>query len=386
MFFGDTRSASGLSTHPDPAVAAGEAIGAVVEQIGTDPDLVTIFVSGSTIASLDDILDAAQALLSPHVLVGCSAAGVLGGSEEVETGTGLVVWAGRVPEDYDRSSLQPVRLEAPAEGAGGVASTILGMPSLSDDSALLLLADPFSFPADRFLEELASVAPGVPVIGGLASAGRAPGENRLVVNGTVHSSGAVGVVLPAELIQLTVSQGCRPIGKPWVVTKGHGNLIVELAGRPALQRVREMIDELEPEDRALAAQGFHAGFVANEQRERFHTGDFLIRGVMGADRETGAVAVGANVTVGQVVQFQVRDAISASGELRRLLPPEAEGALVFTCNGRGSHLFAEPSHDAAMIEELARGGVAGMFCAGELGPVGTANTLHGFTASVLWWR
>lgn len=376
------RTAAGLSTHPDPAVATGEAVGEVVERIGTGVDLAVVFVSGSTVAALDDVLDAVHQLLQPEIVVGCTAVGVLGGSEEVESGAGLSIWGGHLPDGLDSSVLRPIHIEA--------ADMLVGMPSLAPDDAVLLLADPFTFPVDQLLEELDTAAPGVPVIGGLASAGRAPDQNRLFAgrpdNLAVRTSGAVGVVLPAELMQLTVSQGCRPIGEPWVITKGAGNLIAELAGKPALERLNDMIGELSPEERALASQGLHCGFVARDTRDDFNTGDFLIRGVLGADRSTGVVAVGATVELGDVVQFQVRDSASATTELSRLLPDEADGAIVFTCNGRGSHLFAEPSHDAAMIAEVATGGVAGMFCAGELGPVGATNALHGFTASVLWWR
>ncbi len=375
-------TAAGLSTHPDPAVATGEAVGSVVERIGAGVDLAVVFVSGSTIAALDDVLDAVHQLLRPTIIIGCTAAGVLGGSEEVESGAGLSIWGGRLPDAMDVASLRPIEINA--------TDMLLGLPSLSEDDAVLLLADPFTFPVDQLLAELEIAAPGVPVIGGLASAGRAPEHNRLFVGApgqlAIRTAGAVGLVLPASLLQLTVSQGCRPIGEPWVVTKGAGNLITELAGKPALERLTSMIEELSPEERMLASQGLHCGFVARETRDDFNTGDFLIRGVLGADRSTGVVAVGATVEVGDVVQFQVRDAASATAELSRLLPDQADGAIVFTCNGRGSHLFEVPSHDAAMIAEVAGGGVAGMFCAGELGPVGAMNAMHGFTASVLWWR
>ncbi len=376
------KSAAGLSTHPDPAVATGEALGAVVERVGTGVDLAIVFVSGSTIAALDDVLDAVRQLLSPSVVIGCSAVGVLAGAEEAESGSGLAIWGGWLPEHLDPSVLLPVTIEAQ--------NMLGGLPSLTEREALMVLADPFTFPADQLLDELRVAAPGVPVIGGLASAGRAPAQNRLFVGRgddlQVVTDGAVGLVLPAELLQLTVSQGCRPIGEPWVITKGSGNLIHELAGKPALERLNDMVQALSSEERMLASQGLHCGFVAQNSRDDFNTGDFLIRGVLGADRSTGVVAVGAAVEVGDVVQFQVRDAASASAELLRLLPGQADGAVVFTCNGRGSHLFAEPSHDASIVAELATGGVVGMFCAGELGPVGATNALHGFTASVLWWR
>jgi small ligand-binding sensory domain FIST len=135
----------------------------------------------------------------------------------------------------------------------------------------------------------------------------------------------------------------------------------------------------------LVQRGLHIGRVIDEQQDEFTRGDFLIRGVMGADRETGAVAIGDRVEVGATLQFQVRDALSADDDLRELLAGhQADGALLFTCNGRGRHLFGEPDHDAGILDGVvAEGAVAGMFCAGELGPVGGHNFLHGFTASMV---
>jgi small ligand-binding sensory domain FIST len=145
-----------------------------------------------------------------------------------------------------------------------------------------------------------------------------------------------------------------------------------------------MLEELSPDERALASHGLHCGVVIDEHRVEFGAGDFLVRNVLGADRDNGAVAVGAVVPVGATVQFQVRDAATAHRELVELLTGRhADGALVFTCNGRGTNLFATPNHDAAVVGELlGTTAVAGMFCAGELGPVGGRNFLHGFTASL----
>ena len=125
----------------------------------------------------------------------------------------------------------------------------------------------------------------------MASAARGPGGNRLVLDGAIHDDGAVGVLLDAAASPTTVvSQGCRPVGHPFIVTRAERNVLYELAGRPALERLLEMVEELTPADRALAAQGLHCGIVIDERKLDFERGDFLIRGVLGADREAGAVA------------------------------------------------------------------------------------------------
>ena len=250
---------------------------------------------------------------------------------------------------------------------------------------LVLLADPFSFPTDRLLREIDATCPHLRVIGGLASAGNQPGQNRFVLGDEVFDDGAVGLLFPpGEAVTAVVSQGCRPIGHPYVVTRGERNLIHELAGRPVLERLQEIIEGLDGADRALAQRGLHIGIVVNEHKLDFDRGDFLVRGVLGIDRESRGLAVGDVVETGTSVQFQVRDAASADEDLSHLMSGyAADAALLFTCNGRGRRLFGVDDHDASVVSEaIAPAPVAGMFCAGEFGPVGRRSFVHGFTASV----
>jgi small ligand-binding sensory domain FIST len=191
-------------------------------------------------------------------------------------------------------------------------------------------------------------------------------------------------------LRTLVSQGCRPIGDTYVVTRADRNLLQELAGEPPVERIREIFTHVDPSDRELMRAGLHIGLVIDEYRDDFRRGDFLVRGVLGAQSGTGAIAIGDHVRVGQTVRFQVRDAASADSDLRELLDDARAGtrrpaaALLFTCNGRGSRLFGTPNHDAEAVR-AALGGIplAGFFCAGEFGPVGQRSYLHGFTASLL---
>jgi small ligand-binding sensory domain FIST len=261
----------------------------------------------------------------------------------------------------------------------------VGWPDLEGvPPTLLLLADPFTFPLDAFLRRLDDDRPGLRIVGGVASASMRPGGNRIVLDGDVRESGAVGVFLDGVDVRPVVSQGCRPIGQPFVVTRAQQNLIEELGGLAALERLRELAEGLDDNDRELVRNGLHLGVVVDEHQPSFGRGDFLIRNIVGADRANGALAVADQVSVGQTVQFQVRDATAADEDLRLLLADaQAAAALVFTCNGRGQHLFGVPHHDAGVVAELL-GPIpaAGAFCAGEIGPIGGRNFLHGFTASL----
>jgi small ligand-binding sensory domain FIST len=372
------RFAAAASEHPLATHAVGEVVGAVLDQVGPSPDLAVVFVSVAHAGALDDIANAVRALLGPHTLVGVTASSLLAGDREIEGVPAVALWAGRI------GPVDPVRLLARRSGDDW---QVDGLPEFDDrPRTLVLMADPFTFPTDAFLDELGRRAPQVTVIGGLASAGRGAAGNRLVLDDAVLDDGAVGFLLDdRHHTRTVVSQGCRPVGDPFVVTRSERNALYELAGRPALERVRTMVDEASDVDRSLMARGLHVGIVIDEQRERFDRGDFLVRNVLGADRDSGAVMVGRDVAFGSTVQFQVRDATSADADLRaQLSGAPAAAALVFTCTGRGSHLFGEPDHDATLVHAATGGGAtAGMFCAGEMGPVGARNFLHGFTASVL---
>jgi small ligand-binding sensory domain FIST len=373
------RFASALSRHPVPSHAVGETAGERLDQLdGEDPDLLVCFVSPHFVGVLDDVVNALRNLLDPRVLLGATAASVIGTGEEVESAPALSLFAARLPD----ATITPTALRV-VETPDGAAIT--GWPEISDDvNTLLLLADPFSFPVDAFLRRLDDDRPGTRVIGGLASAAMHQGGNRLVLDDTISEEGAVGVFLDGVAVRTVVSQGCRPIGKPFVVTRSEQNMVEELGGRQAIERLRELAEGLAEPDRELVRNGLHLGVVVDEHKDSFDRGDFLVRNIVGADRGSGALAVGELVDVGQTVQFHVRDAGAADEDLRTLLEgATASGALVFTCNGRGRHLFGVPDHDAGVVAELL-GPIpaAGAFCAGEIGPIGGRNFLHGFTASL----
>jgi len=371
--------AAALSEHPLPAEAAGEVLGQILESLPAEPDLAVLFATAPMTGALEDVVGAVHAVLRPRTLIGSTAVSVLAGGQEVEETTALTLWAGTT------GPATPVRLEA----VQGLDDTVIG--GLPDDiapgSTLVLLTDPFTFPADAVLPDLA--ASGVTVIGGLASAARGPGGNRLILDQRLHEDGAVGVLLPPDrAVVPLVSQGCRPLGEPMIVTKSERNIVYELAGKPALERVLDLAAAASPDERALMQAGLHVGIVVDEAKDTFERGDFLVRGVLGADRSNGAVAIGQEVEVGTTIQFHVRDAGTADEDLREMLGASgtADGALVFSCNGRGTNLFGRPHHDAELVAEITHGRCAGMFCAGEIGPVGRRSFLHGFTASVALFR
>ena len=379
--------AAALSTDADPRAAVREACKEVRDRLGGKIDLAVAFYShryGPAVAELPQLLDDA---LHAGTMLSCNGDSIVGGLREVEEGPALSVWAARLPG----VSTVPKHLEFQRTPEG---PTIVGWPEAivgpwPTGASLVVLGGPFSFPAYWLLERLNADRPGIPVIGGMASGAHGPGKNRVAIGKQSYTSGAAAVLLQGPLrVQTVVSQGCRPIGAPLVITKAEGQLIQGLGGRPPLEVIQELFAGLSNEDRALMQRGLHIGRVINEYQPTFGPGDFLIRNCLGAERETGALAVGEFMRPGQTVQFHIRDAESADRELSELLQAAAGGSaplggLLFTCNGRGTRLFDTADHDAGLVQRQWPGlPLAGFFAQGELGPVGGKNFLHGFTASL----
>lgn len=376
------RIATGLSTAAaaeDAAVEAVHQVRAVLD--GARPELAYLFVSPAHLAEMDVAAAIVRDRLEADHLLGCVAEGVVGGRRELESGPGLALWAGSLPG----ARVETFHLEAvPADEGVAVA----GVPDFDDDPALVtMLVDPFSFPAGSFLRLLNEEHAGLPVVGGIAAGAGAPGAQVLILDDEAHASGVVGATVSGVPVRTVVSQGCAPIGRDAVVTRAEGNVVFELAGQTAIERLKADLASLPPERLRMAAGGLLVGIVIDENRAEYGRGDYLVRALLGADEESGAIAVGDEVRVGQTLRFHVRDAASADEDLResladRLAGESAAGALLFTCNGRGTHMFSEPDHDArALAEAVGSSALAGFFCGGEIGPVGGRAFLHGFTAT-----
>jgi small ligand-binding sensory domain FIST len=382
--------AAALSTAPQTARALDEVCPEARAALSGDVDLAALFFSAHHLKSADLLARTVNEKLAPRCLLGCVAEAVVGNDREVEQGPALSLWAGRWPRPV---VLEPFHLvlERTADGP-----SLFGWPDEltgadGQRAVVLLLGDPYTFPIDLFLQRVNDDAPGVRVLGGMASGIRGAGQCRLLGPGGVRDQGAVGVLLRGPVgLRSVVSQGCRPIGRHMVITRAEENFILELGGKTPLARLQELWPTLSAQEQKLLQQGLHIGRVLNEYQGDFQRGDFLVRNVLALDRDSGALAITDRVRVGQTVQFHVRDAQTADEDLHALLRLDVSAhdgkpaaALLFSCNGRGSRLFPGPHHDARAVRaEAGAIPLAGFFAQGELGPVSGQNFIHGFTASV----
>ena len=372
------RIGAAVSTLPDVREGAVEAAANAYTGLeGAACDVAVVFASGDHLGAAATMLQTVQEVLAPKTLIGCGAGGTLGGGREIEEGTSISVWAAALGGGSATAFI--------ADADGGE------LPDLAGAAGAVLLADPWSFNAEPVLRELSETAPGLPLVGGLASARTDDGAGSLFMGDEVVSEGAVGLRFDGVDFLPCVSQGAAPVGPELTITAGEGHVISELAGKPALEKLREVVMELPPEETALLESGLLLGVVIDSNKPDYVQGDFLVRGVVGADPDTGALAIGADVRPGQVVRLHARDADSADRDLRDALAarrealggPRPAGALVFSCNGRGRGMFGSRDHDAhAVAEEFGGSPAAGFFAAGEIGPVGGEYFLHSFTATV----
>jgi len=256
-----------------------------------------------------------------------------------------------------------------------------------NSTAWITLANPFAFDAESWLADWNRAYPQIPTIGGLAS-GSADGTSvGVFYNGKVLDALAVGV--RGLRVMAVLSQGCRPIGEPLTVTRAESNVIYSLGSHPAYEALESAFEGLSDHEKATAKGNLFAGLACTEYVEEFKAGDFVIRNILGADPNSGAVVIGGFPRVGQTLQYQLRDKTSADSEWRAVLRHASVesgrapvASLLFSCAGRGSSLFGSASHDAGLLQEiLGSHASAGFFCNGEIAPVGDRSCIHSYSAS-----
>ncbi len=383
--------ASAISTQENIAGCIEETTQAVKSQLKGQPaDLTLIFVSPHFQNNYSDIPNMIRKHFDPGMLIGCSGGGIIGAGNEVEQNPAFSMTSAHLPG----VKIQPIysdTADLPDQDTGpGVWRDWLGVQA-EDQPHFIFLADPFSFRGEEFLSGVDFAYANSKKIGGLASGSHSTGGNALYLGNDVHSSGLVGVALSGDIeVDTIVAQGCRPIGKTFGITKCEQNLLKEIDGKPPMEVLQEIHETLNENDRKLMQSSLFLGIEMDPLKDDPKRGDFLIRNLMGVDRESGGLAIGAMLREGQLVQFHLRDKVMSAEDLAMLLAryyskgkaDDASGALLFSCLGRGQHLYGKANHDTNMFKDkLGDIPLGGFFCNGEIGPVGNATFLHGYTSS-----
>lgn len=390
--------AAAITRSENVSEAVAHLVDSIRRQMAGTIDLLVVFLTPDYQDEAAQFSRALQLSLSPRVLLGCTCEGVIGGDREIEREPAISVLAAHLPG----IALTPFHIGMEeweslldANHSAGL-RRILGLDTAPPHRtcAYLVLADPFTTPIIELMQAFEELTPHAPTVGGMCSGAQQAGQNLLFLNGEIREDGAIGVRIAGPIrVDAVVSQGCRPIGKTLLVTRAEGNRIATLSGQNALEMTRDMLSALPESERQLLDNGLLLGVVVNEYQPSFRRGDFLIRPVFGAEKETGAIVVGGSVRAGQTIQYHVRDARTADEDLRALMKQAAQdevapaGGLLFSCNGRGVRLFDMPNHDVrAVLEAVPETPLAGFFAQGEFGPVGGHSFVHGQTLSVVLFR
>ena len=378
----EARAAAAVQTGASWQEACDAVLAAL--DLDTRPDLALAFIDSRFSDHYAEVLERLRTGTGARRLAGASGMGVIGPGHEAEDQPAISLLA---------LSLPGASISTLAIGSNEEAAATLQTVGETSAQAWLLFADPFTTDAEALVTAIGERRPGATVLGGLASAQPTQRNTAVFLDGEVRESGAVLAGIGGAFgIHTVVAQGAEPIGQPWTITECEGNLVRGLGSRPPLNVLQETLAALDPQTRERAQRNLLVGVAMDEYRHQHARGDFLIRNILGGDRESGAIAINATPRTGQTLQFQFRDAEAADLDLRehlrslrmRLTPGEQVlGALLCSCNGRGQGLFGEPHHDARALEQaLGSTPTAGMFCSGEIGPVAGKTFVHGFTASI----
>lgn len=383
------RFTSTLQDHAELDVALDRALAAVRDGLdGGSPNLVVMFVSPHHAPGWEALPRRVRAAFPGVALVGCSGGGVIGDGREVEDTPALSLTAAVLPDvaikPFHVTNAEVVELRA---SPGRWHERLGVLPE--HQPGFVVLPDPFTVDAEALMRSLDAAYPGVAKVGGLVSGARRATENRLFLGDRSLDRGAVGVAMWGDVqVDALVAQGCRPIGDPLVVTRAERNLVYELDGEPVVEVLDALYTALPARDQQLFRGSPHIGVVMDPSIDKPRPGDFLVRNLLGLDRERGVIAVGHVLEPRQVVQFHVRDAEASRADLTDLLDRRRregvapDGALLFSCLGRGRRFYGEADHDSRLLrDKLGPVPVGGFFCSGEIGPVHARTYLHGYTSS-----
>ncbi|NMG07368.1 FIST N-terminal domain-containing protein [Brasilonema sp. UFV-L1] len=387
--------ANALSTRPSLEAAITDVVQQAVSSLTVPADLGLVFISSAFTSEYSRLLPLLAQQLSVPVLIGCSGGGVIGTTgygqiHELEAEPALSLTLAHLPQVSVKAfHIFPDELpdlDSPPDDW----IDLIGVPS-TPVPQFILLSGSFSSGINDLLQGIDFAYPGSVTVGGLSSGGGLGSRIALFYNNRVYTEGTIGVALSGNIVLETiVAQGCRPIGKPYQVTRGDRNIIMELDEQIPLIVLRNLIAQLSEEDRVLAQHSLFVGLAMDGFKQDLHQGDFLIRSILGVDPTAGAIAIADYIRPGQRLQFHLRDAQASAEDLefllesyhrRQIAQPSAVGALMFSCLGRGEGLYGKPNFDSELFRRYLKDiPLAGFFCGGEIGPVGGNTLLHNYTS------
>ncbi|KKJ01552.1 FIST signal transduction protein [Prochlorothrix hollandica] len=393
---------SALSTRPSLEAAITEVVDRANGALHGKADLGLVFVSSVFASEYPRVMALVAEKLSIPYVIGCGGGGIVGcddgaAVQEIEENPALSLCLAHLP-GVDIDTFWVLDEDLPDLDSPPQAWIDCIGVEPQDNLYFILLSDPYSSRVDELLQGLDFAYPSAVKLGGLASGRPQRREGGLFFQNRYCSEGTVGLALRGNIcLKTIVAQGCRPIGSVLRVTESERNILMQVEsedeGKPStttpLEALQSIVQTLDPDDRQLVQNSLFMGIACNPFQLELKPGDFLVRNLLGVDPRTGAIAVGDRVRPGQRIQFHLRDAHTSAEDLELLLQRYQQesgdlspvGAVMFSCLGRGQHLYDQANFDSELFRRyLGEIPLGGFFCNGEIGPIGSNTYLHGYTS------
>ena len=401
-----TKAGVGMSRHHNPAVAGREAAEQALAKAGVErPDFV--FVFGSLGYDQNSLVRAVRETIGGAPLTGCSAEGTIDGDDADESGFSVVVTA-ISSDDLQWHNGSAAGLEAEPRAAGQRVAKDL-IPHLSTDTiGLFVFPDgvkdfivPTENLVDNFFEGLEENLPSerfLPMWGGGADVNfnSWASPTYQYCDDEVITDGVSYALLSGKAqAGWAISHGCIPIGGERMVTRGQGNIIYEIDGKPAM----EVFEEYLPEGALTHDRDWFRYVISLSLCFRapsyMKDEEYVVRGMPAVSMADGSITVQTEVKEGTSVWLSSRDKEKVSNGFDRMAAQikdqlgDEKPKLVFQfeCGTRGKEMFRD--QEKLQILRRFRQSIdpdapwAGFYTSGEIGPVEEHNLRHLYTSVVL---
>ena len=352
-------------------------------------DLAVVFATVDYQADYGQLFHTIHEVSGCDHLVGCSGMSVLTSAGEIEGEPAVAVLVLR----SDDVSAMPFLVSSDDSSMIGAAIRERISPKLNENSLLVVLPDVRCISPEALVHQIGEDGNRLPIVGAAAS-GSPDGQYIYEwLDGEVVEAGVAGMLLTGAIhTEIGVAQGCQPIGRSLEITRAEGNVIYEVNGGPALDGLQGALESLSTEDLRQSGRVVFIGIAMEKENPAPQSGDFLVRNLVGYDKESGAIAVSESVSEGQLIQFHLRNSSSADKEIQEIVldlhkrtreQPPAFG-MYFNCLGRGKGLYGEANHDIQIIKQRFPDlPVIGFFGNAEFAPIGGRNFAHAYTGALV---
>ncbi len=401
-----TKAGVGMSYHHNPNVAGREAAEQALEKAGVvKPDFVFMF--GSIGYYQPSLVRAVREATGEAPLTGCSAEGTINGEDADESNFSVVVTA-ISSDDLQWHNGLAAGLEADPRAVGKrVAQDLL--PHLSTDIiGLFVFPDglrDFAVPTDNLVDNFFAGLEGnlpserfLPMWGGGANANfnNMASPTYQYCDDEVITDGVSYALLSGKAqAGWAISHGCIPIGGERVVTRGQGNVIYEIDGKPAMEVFEEYIPEgalTHDRDWFRYAISLSLCFRAPSYMK---DEEYVVRGMPAVSMADGSITVQTEVPEGTRVWLSSRDKEKIATGFDRMAQQIKEQlggekpklVFQFECGTRGKLMFRD--QEKLQILKRFRQSLdpdapwVGFYTVGEIGPVEEHNLRHLYTSVVL---